>query len=59
MRQQYWTYLTYKKPNILQHETLKLISGKEIPVSMLKKTIQEEMKAKICSKIKLFIKPRG
>ena len=59
MRQQYWTYLTYKKPNILQHETLKLISGKEIPVSMLKKTIQEEMKAKICSKIKVIYQAKG
>ena len=59
MRQQYWTYLTYKKPNILQHETPKLISGEEIPVSMLKKTIQEEMKAKICSKIKVIYQAKG
>ena len=52
MRHQYWMYLTYKKPNILQHETPKLISGNEIPVSMLEKTIQEELKSKICSQAK-------
>ena len=54
MRHQYWIYLTYKKPNILQHEILKLISGDEIPVSMLEKTIREELKSNICSEIKVI-----
>ena len=54
MRHQYWMYLTYKKPNILRHETPKLISGNEIPVSMLEKTVQDELKSKICSEIKII-----
>ena len=37
MRHQYLMDFTYKKPNILQHETTKLISGNEIPVSLLEK----------------------
>ena len=39
MQHQYWMHFTYKKPNILQHETTKLISGNAIPVSLLEKTI--------------------
>ena len=59
MRHQYWMYLTYKNPNILQHETPKLISGNEIPVSMLETTIQEELKSKICSEIKAIYQAKG
>ena len=59
MRHQHWMYLTYKKPNILQHETPKLISGNEIPVSMLETTIQEELKSKICSEIKVIYQAKG
>ena len=59
MRHQYWMYLTYKNPNILQHETPKLISGNEIPVSMLETTIQEELKSTICSEIKVIYQAKG
>ena len=59
MRHQYWMYLTYKKPNILQHETPKLISDNKIPVSMLKKTIQEKLKPKTCSEIKVMRQAKG
>ena len=59
MRHQYWMYLTYKKPNILQHETPKLISDNKIPVSMLKKTIQEKLKSKTCSEIKVMRQAKG
>ena len=59
MRHQYWMYLTYKKPNILQHEIPKLISDNKIPVSMLKKTIQEKLKSKTCSEIKVMRQAKG
>ena len=44
---------------ISQHETPKLISGNEIPVSMFEKTIQEELKSKICSEIEVIHQVKG
>ena len=52
-------YLTYNKPNTLQHETPKLISGNEIPVSMLERSIKEKLTSKICSEIKVIYQAKG
>ena len=52
-------YLTYNRPNILQHETPKLISGNEIPVSMLERSIKEKLSSKICSEIKVIYQAKA